>query len=319
MLYKIGDNDLYGENMANLILIKNKNETINMNEIEVHPEEKIRDLLFETEKILPDIFFLKKEHPTYKGKRMDLVGLDKDNNIVIVEVKDELVEESVISQVMEYAMWVESNPDSIKTLWYEHPEKPEFNWESDVSIRILIVGPSFKPNVLKFINKIDYKIELVEFKKFNDGNNDLIFLNTLEAEKEMKYKASKYQGEYDLNFYKKNYNSNSAEIFIKIADKIEKFVKKRGWNLDRKNNKGYISFKYGFPIVFGIQFVGSKSMCLFYKLPKNIVDSIKIEGEEPYRYEEEWKQILYKVEASNIDLKKYNRLFEEAYKNIVGK
>jgi len=115
--------------MANLILIKNKNEIINMNEIEVHPEEKIRDILFETGKILPDIFFLKKEHPTYKGKRMDLVGLDKDNNIVIVEVKDETVEESVISQVMEYAMWVESNPDSIKTLWYEHPEKPEFNWE----------------------------------------------------------------------------------------------------------------------------------------------------------------------------------------------
>ena len=60
-------------------------------------------------------------------------------------------------------------------------------------------------------------------------------------------------------------------------------------------------------------------MCLFFKLPKNIVDSIKIEGEEPYRYEEEWKQILYKIEASNINLKKYNRLFEEAYKNIVGK
>jgi len=72
--------------MANLILIKNRNETINLNEIEVHPEEKIRDLLFETEKILPDIFILKKEHPTYKGKKMDLVGLDKDNNIVIVEL-----------------------------------------------------------------------------------------------------------------------------------------------------------------------------------------------------------------------------------------
>ncbi len=49
--------------MANLILFKNRNETINMNEIEVHPEEKIRDLLFETEKILSDIFFLKKRTP----------------------------------------------------------------------------------------------------------------------------------------------------------------------------------------------------------------------------------------------------------------
>ena len=78
--------------------------------------KKNRDILFETEKFLPDIFFLKKEHPAHKGKRMYLTGLDKDNNIVIVEVKDEIVEESVISQVMEYAMWLESNPDLIKTL-----------------------------------------------------------------------------------------------------------------------------------------------------------------------------------------------------------
>lgn len=35
---------------------------------------------------------------------MALVGLGKDNNIVIIEVKDEIVEEFVISQVMEYAM-----------------------------------------------------------------------------------------------------------------------------------------------------------------------------------------------------------------------
>jgi hypothetical protein len=71
-------------------------------------------------------------------------------------------------------------------------------------------------------------------------------------------------------------------------------------------------------MVFGIQFVGSKSMCLFFKLPKKTSDSIMIEGEETYRYEEEWKQILYKVESSNINLKKYDKLFEESYKNIVG-
>jgi len=39
--------------MANLILIKNKKETINMNEVEVHPEEAIEKILFETKNIFP--------------------------------------------------------------------------------------------------------------------------------------------------------------------------------------------------------------------------------------------------------------------------
>ena len=70
--------------------------------------------------------------------------------------------------------------------------------------------------------------------------------------------------------------------------------------------------------MFGINFIGSKSFCLFFKIPKDVSDRIEIDGYEPYRYEEEWKQVLYKVESSNIDLEKFDPLFEAAYKNIVG-
>ena len=117
------------------------------------------------------------------------------------------------------------------------------------------------------------------------------------------------------DYHKEKYNPKSAEEFWNLASKIEKYVKSRGWNLKRVNNKGYIGFKYGFFNVFGLKFIGTKSFCLFFKVPKDIADKFG----NYYRYEPQWKQVLYKVDSSDIDLKKFDKLFEEAYKYIANK
>lgn len=308
--------------MANLIIIDKSKGAKNLNEQEVHPEESIEKLIFETENILPDLFLLKRQLQTYsRNERIDLVGIDNENNILVIEIKDEMVNESVIPQVMKYAMWVETHPDAIKSIWLEQKNKPEdftFDWEKEFSIKIMIIAPSFKPSVQKLINRITYPVELIEFKKFNEGQNDYIFLNKVLVEEEEPAKPVSTIREYDEKYYNKHYNPKSAEEFWKLANKIENYIKHKGWNLTRSNNKGYVSFKYGFPIVFGITFIGSKSFCLFFKIPKVVSDKTKVEGYKPYRYEDQWKQVLYKVDSSNIDLKKFDPLFEAAYKNIVG-
>jgi len=45
----------------------------------------------------------------------------------------------------------------------------------------------------------------------------------------------------------------------------------------------------------------------------------RIKGRSLYRYEDQWKQALYKVENANINLSLFDPLFEAAYKNIVGR
>jgi len=103
--------------MANLILVKSKTDTVVMNEVPVHPEEAIEKMIFETENILPEVFLLKRQQNTYNNKeRIDVIGLDNENNIVIIEIKDEMAHESVLSQVLNYAVWVEAHPDAIKNL-----------------------------------------------------------------------------------------------------------------------------------------------------------------------------------------------------------
>jgi len=79
-----------------------------------------------------------------------------------------------------------------------------------------------------------------------------------------------------------------------------------------------MSFGGGFPNVFGINWVGTKSFCLFFKLPKNISEKIKISGIKPYRYDEQWNQVLYKVEGKDYSVQKLMPLFEASYKHITG-
>ena len=305
--------------MANLIILKEGNTKI-LNEEEVHPEERIEKLIFEHERILPDVFLLKRQLVTYsRTERIDLVGVDNENNILVIEIKDETADESVIPQVMRYALWVETHPDAIKSLWLEQKEIPEdfiFDWDKEFLVKIMIIAPSFKPSVQKLINRITYPVELIEFKKFKDGETDYVFLNKVLIDTEKSHKPVSSIREYDLKFYKKQYNPNSAEEFWKLANKIERFVNKKGWNLTRNNNQWYVSFKYGFPIVFGVTFIGSKSFGIFFKIPETISRKIKIKGYTPHKVER--REVLYKVNTSKIDLKVFEPLFEASYAYITG-
>jgi len=307
--------------MANLIVVKSKSEIVLMNEIPVHPEVEIEKIIFETENLMPDIYPLKRQLSTYYAKeRIDVIGLDNENNVVIIEIKDEMVNESILAQVMKYALWVEQHPDAIKNIWYEQGRKPEdFDWEKEVNIRIVVVAPSFDISVPRLLNKVGYRIDLVEFKKFNDGLQDYIFLNTIKTPDANKPpKAVETTREYNKDHYTKLFNQDSAQKFWKLANRLEEYIKKKGWNLTRSNTKRYISFKYGFPVVFGLGFIGSKSFALFFKVPKKVANSIKIDGFEIYRYEDQWKQVLYKVESADINIKVFDHILEASYSNIAG-
>ena len=312
--------------MANLILLKGKQKPIHMREIKVRPEEEIEKIIFEKE-ILPDVFLLKRQLQTSTNKeRIDIVGIDNENNILVIEIKDETVDENVITQVTKYVEWVETNPDAIKNIYLELKDKDKnktkdliFDWEKEPSVKVLIIGPYFKPSIKNMIKRVDYTIELIEFKRFKEegSRNDYIFLNNLIIEEKKAARPVSTIREYDEKFYKqKHYNPNSVKEFWKLSNELEKYIKTKGWNLTRKNNKGYVAFKYGSREVFGVTFSGTKSFCLFFKIPRETAQKIK--GFEMFRYEERWKRALYKVESGAIDIKRFEPLFKVAYKNIVG-
>lgn len=86
----------------------------------------------------------------------------------MVEIKDGMVAEDVISQVLRYALWIESYPDAVKSIWLENKDKVDlddfpFDWDKEFKIKIIIIGSSFKPSVQKLINRITYPVDLIEY------------------------------------------------------------------------------------------------------------------------------------------------------------
>ena len=118
--------------MTNL-LWKTKKGTRNVSPAPFQTESEFERAVFETPEIREDLFLLK--HQIRGGGKAgipDIVGTDKDGNVCIIEMKNTPVDASIIPQVLEYALWAESNPDSIRALWLECDDKPddiEVHWE----------------------------------------------------------------------------------------------------------------------------------------------------------------------------------------------
>jgi hypothetical protein len=304
--------------MANLFW-KTQNITKSLLATPFRTEEEFEKIVFETQEILEDIFLIKRQ--VRGGKKSgipDIVGVDNDGNVCIVEMKNSAVDASIISQVLEYAFWAETNPDSIKSLWLEYEKKPDelsISWD-DFQVRIIIIAPNISKSTLDIVEKINYPVDLIEIKRWIDGDNQLLLVNKLEDEKRIKPKTvSGLPPAYDEEFYKKEFNKESAKEFMKYTKEIESIVKERGWALETKYNKHYCGFKAGFFLAFGIQWMGSKTFAFFFKLNEKQANNIPI---KMTKYINQWKQAYYYIKPRETKTKDFLPLFEMAYKKLTG-
>lgn len=303
--------------MANLFW-KTKMSTKSLLATPFKTEEEFERIIFETSELLEDIFLLKRQIRGGKKPGIpDIVGVDNDGNICIIEMKNVSVNASIIPQVLQYAFWAETNPYSIKSLWLECENKPEeltISWDS-FQVRLLIIAPSILRSTLDIVEKINYPVDLIEVKRWVEGDNQLLLMNKLEQEKTKKFKPTGGLPFYDEDFYKNQYNKTSARSFIKYVKEVEALVKKKRWTLDTKYNKHYVSFKAGFFIAFGIKWIGSKTFAFFFKMsePESRKFSVPIT-----RYESEWKEAVCFIEPGKTKTSNYMKLFDFSYKKLTG-
>ena len=307
--------------MANLFWKQKGKPTLNLISTPFSTEEEFEKLIFETKEILEDIFLLKRQ--IRGGKKAgipDIIGIDKDGNVCIIEMKNKPIDASVIPQVLSYAFWAQSNPDSIKNLWLEAPEQPEdleINWDN-YNVRILIIGPSFHPSTLELVNTITYQVDLIEIKRWVEKSNQFLLVNKLEADQRKQVRTTKGIETYDRSFYERYYNKESVKAFMKFVDDVEKIVKAKGWPLEKKFNRFCCVFKYGFFNAFSIHWINTKSFALKFKLPKPIAQKVEPAGIKMYKYYERFNEALYKIEPNKTNAKSFLRLFEKAYEYMTG-
>lgn len=71
----------------------------------------------------------------------------------------------------------------------------------------------------------------------------------------------------------------------------------------------------GFFNVFGIKWMGSKTLAFFFKVGKKVAESMPF---EMARYENQWKQALFYIEPGKTKAEDFLPLFEAAYKKFSG-
>jgi hypothetical protein len=282
-------------------------------------EEEFERTVFNTSEILEDIFLLKRQiRGGGKSSIPDIVGVDTDGNVCIVEMKNTTVDSSIIPQVLQYALWAETHPDSIRSLWLECDNKPEdvnVSWE-DLQVRILVIAPTILRSTIDLVDKINYSVEWIEVKRWVEGENTLLLVTKLEPEPKSKVKPVSGLLVYDEEFYTARFNKQSAKEFIKYARQLEQLVQHKEWDLEFKFNKNHCSFKAGFFNAFGIEWIGSKTFAFFVKLPEEEAKRFEI---PMTRYEPEWKQAVYFITPGETKTSDYITLFEQAYRKLTGK
>jgi len=281
-------------------------------------ESEFERIVFGTSELLEDIFLLKRQiRGGNKSGIPDILGIDSDGNICIVEMKNCPVDSSIIPQVLKYAFWAETNPDSVKSLWLECDNRPDditLTWEN-IQVRILVIAPSILRSTLDLVDKINYPVDLIEIKRWVEGENEILLVNKLEPESRKPIRPVTGQATYDEAFYKTLYNNTSVDQFLKYSDDLEAYVKKQGWNLEIKFNKHYSSFKAGFFNAFGIKWIGTKTFAFFFKLSEDEARNISI---PMTRYESQWKEAVYYIEPRKTKISTFRPLFELAYKKLSG-
>ncbi|HPP62990.1 MAG: hypothetical protein HND45_02630 [Chloroflexi bacterium] len=304
--------------MANLFW-KTKTDIKSLLATPFKTEEEFERTIFETSELLEDIFLLKRQvRGGGKTGIPDIIGIDSDGNVCIIEMKNVPVDANIIPQVLQYAFWAESNPDSVKSLWLESENKPDdlpIAWDN-LQVRILVIAPSILRSTLDIVEKINYQVDLIEVTRWIEGDNVLLLVSKLEPEQKTKAKPVSGLPVYDEDFYMQHHNKQSVKEFMNYVSQVASLVKRKNWELDQKFNKHYCAFKAGFFIAFGIHWIGSKTFAIFIKLPEDEFAKFSI---PMTKYEKEWNQAIYHVTPGKTKVEDFVSLFEKAYRHLTGK
>jgi hypothetical protein len=303
--------------MANLFW-KSNQSTRRLADTPFKTEEEFERVVFATPEILEDIFLLKRQiRGGGKQGIPDIVGIDNDGNVCIIEMKNVTVDAAIIPQVLQYAFWAETNPDSIKSLWLEAEDRPDdlaVAWD-DLQVRIVVIAPTILRSTLDIVNRINYPVDLVEVKRWVEDDNSFLLVNLLDPEAKRTVRPVSGLQTYDADYYLSQYNKDRAKEFLRYIEEVEALVRQKGWSLDTKFNKNYCSFKAGFFIAFGVKWIGTKTFAFLVKLPEAEARAL---SPQMTRYEAQWKEAVYYIEPGKTSTADFVPLFEKAYARLTS-
>ena len=233
----------------------------------VSTEFEIHDFIEKHPTVLEkNLFIIGREVATGDGSSIDLLGLGKNGDTVIIEIKKDQTPRRVIAQILEYAEWVSNSIGSDElnkiakkgkhltnypSLWkkYEaefNEEIPDFNEQQ----RLYIVAEKIDPiteKLARYLRKNGIDIFCVELN-FHENNGERFCYTKLIVGKEKAVLPDTVDSadvNYDWKYYseRRGWDDSAIPVMKKFVDDIIEFGKKEGWDLDVKFNRRYCAIQ----------------------------------------------------------------------------
>jgi len=303
---------------------RSKDETRSLAEKPFKSESELEQYVFDNQELLGgDISVIYRQIRT--GSRQgipDMLGVDQDSRVCLIELKNAEADEDILPQAVGYAIWAETNPDSVKAIWLESQKKPDGvvpDWDN-LDIRIILIAPSFKNTVARMAGKLGYKVDLVQIGRYSAKQEEFLVVDVVEAKPPGKGKPTKPMGEWSWEFYKNEHGEEAALQFRKAVDAVAALVRKQGWELPYNLNKHYTGFKLGNRVVFNVAWGGTFTWNLRFKLPESVARRFKGRHWEFQRYNDIFGEALFRpLKPDSPEMAELKPIFLEAYRYVSGR
>ena len=253
--------------------------------------------------------------------RMDLLAMDKSlgqGKLLLIELKNKPADVEVLLQVLRYASWVSTSPDSIKLLL----EKEKMDAGSaDLKPMIVIVAPEIVEELVELSQYITaFEFSFLEVKRFRLGSEFLVVVNSKLAAPEKVTQVS-VQEEWDWERYERDLKVSPDRVALakSLVSHIQEICAGKGWSLQFRFRKGYTPFQMaGGWNVIGTENRWSKGWCVWFKLPAP-PDQIGLtlpSWAEQTNWSQEYHQFFLNVPSADVDLDSLDEYFEKSYEYV---
>ncbi|MDZ4689129.1 MAG: endonuclease NucS [Planctomycetaceae bacterium] len=155
-------------------------------------EAKLEDTLAsDLSLVAPDLMLIGRQVSTAFGTFIDLLAIDREGNLVVIELKRDRTPREVVAQTLDYASWVENlSYDQIAEIYSEKHGGQKFEvGYSDVfgasppeaineSHRMIVVASELDRSTERILNYLNSNygvpINSVFFRYFKDGSNEYL-------------------------------------------------------------------------------------------------------------------------------------------------
>jgi hypothetical protein len=311
--------------MAKLYRIESLGELVKIEEKLFSSEkDEMEPLIKKNPQLIGDfIIFGEQIISPNRDKITDLLAVNKDGEILIVELKKGTVNKDVISQVLEYRTFWKKSLETARNLWNEYKNKPvediKPDWDN-YNPKIVIVGSAFDDELIEMISANELPIELIEISRYEHEKTFFIVVKRIES-REISIAPMRSQKEYNWDWYLEAgllRNQKEADFAKHICDEIIKLSEANKWDIQIKFNKWYVAFKYGFHKPFWLEFRHVGKISIGVNLRDKNDDPSKKSPQVKWEWDKNWENWYTEIDNPNFDINIISNILLESYNSTAG-